>query len=75
MNFIINLSSSRYRDLMYNAILIIINKFIKYSRYISVRKDWNAKFLNDVLFNEIFSKLDMFLLLVSDRESLFIFKY
>jgi hypothetical protein len=75
MNFIIDLSSSRYRDLVYDAILIMIDRFIKYSRYISVRKNWNAEFLDDVLFDEIFSKLDMSLSLVSDRESLFIFKY
>jgi hypothetical protein len=75
MDFITDLPPSRYRGLVYDAILVMVDRFTKYSRYIPARKDWDAEFLGDVLFDEIFSKLGMPLSLVSDRGSLFTSKY
>ena len=42
MNFIINLLSNKRKDYVYNAILIIINKYIKIIRYLIINKIINA---------------------------------
>ena len=34
MNFIIDLSLNKYKDIVYNVILIIINQFMKIIRYL-----------------------------------------
>ena len=37
MNFIADLFSLLYKEIVYNAILIVMNKFIKIIRYFSVK--------------------------------------
>jgi hypothetical protein len=75
MNFIIDLSSSKHRSVIYDEILVVVDRFIKYARYISARKDWIAEHLTDVIFDEVFNKFDMLEFIVSDRESLFTSHY
>jgi hypothetical protein len=36
MNFIINLPPNKYRGTVYNVIFIVINRFIKIIKYISI---------------------------------------
>jgi hypothetical protein len=54
MNFIIDLSLNKRREQIYDVILIIIDRYTKYFRYISARKDWTTKHLTNELFDEIF---------------------
>ena len=75
MNFIINLFSNKFNDSVYDFILIIVDRYIKYARYISLRKSWNAEKLTDVMFNKIFTKFDLFKFIISDRGSLFTAQY
>jgi hypothetical protein len=75
MNFIIDLSFSKRREQIYDVILIIIDRYTKYFKYISARKDWTAKQLTNELFDEIFFKQRMLKFIIFDRESLFTFNF
>jgi hypothetical protein len=75
MNFIIDLSLNKRSEQIYDFILIIIDRYTKYFRYISVKKDWTAKQLTNQLFDEIFSKHEMSKSIMFDRNSLFIFNF
>ncbi len=75
MNFIIDLSFSKRREQVYDVILIIINRYTKYFKYISTRKDWTAKHLANKLFDEIFFKQEMSKSIIFDRYSLFTFNF
>ncbi len=75
MNFIIDLSFSKRSEQIYDVILIIINRYTKYFKYILTRKDWTAKQLTNELFDEIFFKHEMSKFIIFDRESLFTFNF
>jgi hypothetical protein len=75
MNFITDLSSSKHRNIVYDSILMIIDRYTKFSLYISSKKTWNAENLTNALIDEIFIKFEKSVFIVTDRESLFIFKF
>ncbi len=75
MNFIIDLSYNKCNEQIYDFILIIINRYTKYFKYISARKDWTTKQLANQLFDEIFSKHEMSKSIMFDKNSLFIFNF
>jgi hypothetical protein len=75
MNFIIDLSLNKRREQIYNVILIIINRYTKYFKYISTRKDWTTKHLANELFDEIFFKQEMSKFIIFDKDSLFTFNF
>ena len=72
MNFITDLSFSSDEDTAFNSILIVINRFIKYVKYIAVNKIIIAEELT-VVFKKyiiiIFESPDG---IVSNRDSVFI---
>ena len=75
MNFITDLSPSLSKDTVFNSILIIINRFTKYVKYITVNKIIIAEELT-VIFKKyiiiIFESSDE---IVSNRDSVFIFYF
>jgi hypothetical protein len=75
MNFIIDLSFNKRREQIYDVILIIIDRYTKYFKYISARKDWTAKHLTNELFDEIFFKQEMSKFIIFDKNSLFTFNF
>jgi hypothetical protein len=75
MNFITDLSFLKHRDIVYDSILMIIDRYTKFSLYISSKKTWNAENLTNALIDEIFIKFEKFVFIVTNRESLFIFKF
>jgi hypothetical protein len=75
MNFITDLSSSKRWNKAYDSILIVIDRYTKYARYIRARKNWTAVQLTDVLVKELFTKLEISVFIITDRESLFIVNY
>ena len=75
INFIIDLFLNKFNDSTYDFILITLDCYIKYARYISFRKNWNAEKLIDVMFDEIFTKFDLFKFIVNDRDLLFTSQY
>ena len=72
MNFITDLSSSKHRVEIYDSMLIVMNRYTKYVKYISTKKIWTIENLIDVLMNEIFTKYEKFVFITIDRDSLFI---
>jgi hypothetical protein len=75
MNFIINLLFNKRREQIYDIILIIINHYAKYFKYISTRKDWTTKHFTNELFDEIFFKQEMSKFIIFDKDSLFTFNF
>ncbi len=75
MNFITDLSSSKHRDIVYDSILMIVDRYTKFSLYISSKKTWNAENLTNALIDEIFIKFERFVFIVTNREFFFIFKF
>jgi ribosome-associated toxin RatA of RatAB toxin-antitoxin module len=75
MNFITDLSFSKHRNIVYDSILMIIDRYIKFNLYISSKKTWNAENLTNALIDEIFIKFEKFVFIVTNRRSLFIFKF
>ncbi len=75
MNFIIDLSFNKRSEQIYDFILIIIDRYTKYFRYISARKDWTTKQLTNQLFDEIFFKHEMSKSIMFNKNSLFIFNF
>jgi hypothetical protein len=74
-NFIINLSFSKHRNIVYDFVLMIINRYIKFSLYISSKKTWNVENLTNALIDKIFIKFEKFVFIVINREFFFIFKF
>ena len=53
-----NLSLNKYKYYIYNAIIIIVNRYIKIIIYISIIKKINAIKLKKLLIRDIFLKFD-----------------
>jgi uncharacterized membrane protein (DUF485 family) len=75
MNFITNLLFSKHKEIVYNLILMMINHYINFILYISLKKTWNVENLTNALINEIFIKFEKLVFIVTDREFVFIFKF
>ena len=75
MNFITKLFSSRYDDDIYNAILIIIDRFLKIMHYIFAKSTWSIENLIDVFFNKILLIFFKIKKIVFDRKTLFTSDY
>jgi hypothetical protein len=75
MNFITDLSFSKHRKIVYDSILMIIDCYIKFNLYISSKKTWNVENLANVLIDEMFIKFERLVFIVTNRDSLFIFKF
>ncbi len=75
MNFIIDLLSNVSRKVAYDSILILVNRYTKYARYIRAKQDWTAVQLTDAMIKELFIKCEIFEVIIIDRKSLFISKY
>ena len=75
MNFITELSSSQWRDRIYDVILVIIDIYIKYVWYLSCNEDITAEDLADLLYKHFFFFVKSSKTLITDWESLFINKF
>jgi hypothetical protein len=75
LNFITDFLSSIRRVLFFDVILIIIDRYTKYARYISARMNWTIENLVDSLIEEVFIRFEMLIFLIIDREILFISNY
>jgi hypothetical protein len=75
LDFITDLLSSIRQILFFDAILIIIDRYTKYARYISARMNWTIENLVDSLIKKVCIRFEMLVFLVIDREILFISNY
>ena len=71
MDFITELLPSLQRGFEFDAILVVVNRFIKYSIYLSTQEDWVADTLADIFVEAVFIKYDMFVSFTSNRELFF----
>jgi hypothetical protein len=75
MNFITNLFFSKYKEIVYDSMLMMIDRYIKFNLYISSKKTWNAEDLTNALIDEIFIKVERLVFIVTNRDFFFIFKF
>ena len=72
MNFIIEFSLNKRRDVVYDSILIIIDRYIKMIKYILIIKRINVVKLTKMFFEEIVLRFNILDEIVNDKYSVFI---
>ena len=72
MNFIMNLFVNKRRNVVYDFILMIIDRLTKMTKYVFVIKKIDVVELTNVFFDEIILRYDMFDDIVNDRNFVFI---
>ena len=77
MNFIIKLLKSKNstNEKTYDAILVMINRLIKYCHIIFFKKTYNAKQLKYVVLNRFIRYQKISKRLINDKDKLFTFNY
>ena len=75
MNFIINLFSNLHRLFINDSIFVMINRYIKLTKYISTKKIWTAKNLIDAVINVIFTQFDRSKSIINVKKFLFTFNF
>ena len=72
MNFVIELSFNKYKNVVYDAILVVINRYIKMIKYLFVFIIIDAAALTKLFFIKIVYRYDIFYDIVNDRDFVFI---
>jgi hypothetical protein len=75
IDFITGLPPSRWRGHVYDAILVIVDKYTKWAIYVPTRKDIDAPELAELMLERLNGEFGMPKNLVSDRGSLFTSKF
>ena len=71
INFIMNLSLSKRRGHIYNAIFIIINRYIKMMRYFLIIKKIDSIKLLNLFYNKVVLRFNKFNNIVINYKSVF----
>ncbi len=72
MNFITDLSSSKWKEVMYDSILVIVDCYTKMMHYLSMKKILTVIELAELFFEKIALKYEVSSDIIIDRDSLFI---
>ncbi len=72
MNFITDLSSSKWKEVVYDLILMIVNHYTKMTRYLSTKKTLTVVELAELFFKKIALRYETSSDIVIDKDSLFI---
>ncbi len=72
MNFITDLSSSKWKEVMYDLILVIVNHYMKMTRYLSTKKTLTVIKLTELFFEQIVLRYEISNDIIIDKDSLFI---
>ena len=72
MSFIIDLSSSKREDVVYNAILMIVDKCIKMIKHLSVIIKIDVAKLIKLFFEQIVLRFDISTDIINDKNFLFL---
>ena len=75
MNFIIELFFNRYENDIYNAILVVIDRYSKMTLYIFAKSTWSTEDLTNVLFDKMFLIFFEIREVIFDRGSFFVNGY
>ena len=71
MNFITKLLANRHENDVYDAILVIIDKYTKMFLYILVKSIWSIEDLIDIFFEKVFLYFENVKSIVSNKNNLF----
>ncbi len=72
MNFITDLSSSKWKKVMYDLILMIVNYYMKMTRYLFTKKTLTVVKLAELFFKQIALRYEILNNIIINRNSLFI---
>ena len=72
MNFVISLLLSKFKNVIYNVILIIINRFIKIIKYLFIKITIDIVTLTKMFYNKIIYRYNILNDIVNDRDFIFI---
>jgi len=72
MNFITDLSSSKWKEVMYDLILVIVNHYIKMTRYLLIKKTLTVVKLTELFFEQIALRYEILNDIIINRNNLFI---
>ena len=75
LDFIIGLLLLRFRDKIYNSILVIVNRYMKIARYILIIKEINIPELVELFILHVVKDFGILSGIISDRGSVFISKF
>ena len=76
MNFVTKFSINRnWNEIVYDFILVIINRFTKIVHYVSITKTIFAKNLTEIFMKKIIKFHDIFASMIIDRNTIFISKF
>jgi hypothetical protein len=75
MNFIIGLSLSLREDRAFNVILIVVNRYSKIVYFILITIDIDIPAFAEFIYDKMIKYHDISKLIISDRKSIFIFKW
>jgi small neutral amino acid transporter SnatA (MarC family) len=68
MDFISSIPPSKWRGKVYNALLVIIDRYTKMALYIPVTKRLTAAELADILVERVITRFGILSSIVSDRD-------
>ena len=71
MNFVIELSFNKYKNVVYNAILVMINRYIKMIKYLFMFIIIDVVALTKLFFVEIVYRYNMSYNIINDRDFMF----
>ncbi len=72
INFITDLLSSKWKEIMYDLILVIVDHYTKMTRYLSTKKTLTVVKLAKLFFEQIALRYEILNDIIIDRDSLFI---
>ena len=72
MNFVISLLLSKFKNVIYNVILIIINRFIKIIKYLFMKITIDVITLIKMFYNEIIYRYNILNNIINNRDFVFI---
>ena len=75
MNFVTGFSFSKYQNKIYDSCLVIMNRYIKMTLYISVTKNINALKLTEIIDKKVNLQFDSSKKIVSNRDFVFTNSY
>ena len=75
MNFIIELPFYKRKDIVYNTILVVIDRYTKMIRYFSITIKYTIVKLIDILFKEVFLRYEALENIIINCNSLFTSDY
>ena len=71
MDFIIGLPLSFYRGIVYDTILVVVDRYLKIIQFVPYNKETTAEKLAEIIKNKIIKHFGIFKSCVLDRGSLF----